>query len=107
SPFGRGSRSPMTAPLRASPTHPRLSASSAVIPGRDGSFLPSRSSLMKRGVFLHTTGAALGGLTALGPAACRAAPPSAMVPCRLGAQLYTARDVFADDFVGVLETIKR
>lgn len=62
---------------------------------------------MKRRAFLHTTGAALGGLAALGSAACRAAPPSAMVPRRLGAQLYTARDVFAEDFVGVLETIKR
>lgn len=60
---------------------------------------------MQRRAFLHTAGAALGGLAALGPVASRAAP-SPPVPQRLGAQLYTAREPLADDFVGVLEAVR-
>lgn len=62
---------------------------------------------MLRRRFLRASAAALGGLAALGPTACRAATPSAAVPQRLGVQLYTVRDLFAEDFVGVLETIRR
>ncbi len=61
---------------------------------------------MKRRAFLRTAGAALGSLAALGPTACRAATP-AVVPDRLGVQLYTVRDLLAEDFVGVLEAVRR
>jgi sugar phosphate isomerase/epimerase len=57
-----------------------------------------------RRAFVRTTGAALGGLAAFGPAACRAASP---VPERLGVQLYTVRDLLAENFVGVLEAVRR
>jgi len=62
---------------------------------------------MHRRAFVHTAGAALGGLAALGPVACRAATPPAAVPRRLGVQLYTVRDVLPHDFVGVLEAVRR
>jgi sugar phosphate isomerase/epimerase len=62
---------------------------------------------MHRRTFLRATGAAagaaLGGLAALGPAASATTP----VPRRLGVQLYTLREVFAADFVGVLEMLRR
>jgi len=59
---------------------------------------------MRRRVFLGTAGAALGGLVALGPGACRS--PSPTMPRRIGAQLYTVRDALADDFAGTLEAIR-
>src|SRR5690606_27163231 len=68
--------------------------------------LPFPLSQMKRRAFLRTAGAALGSLAALGPTACRAATP-AVVPDRLGVQLYTVRDLLAEDFVGVLEAVRR
>jgi sugar phosphate isomerase/epimerase len=61
---------------------------------------------MHRRAFLQTAGAALGGLVALGPVGCRAVPPVAPVPRRLGVQLYTLRGVLAEDFVGVLEAVR-
>jgi sugar phosphate isomerase/epimerase len=62
---------------------------------------------MKRRAFLQTAGAALGGIAALGPAACRAATPPVTVPDRLGVQLYTVRDLLVDDLEGVLEAVWR
>src|SRR5690606_19197659 len=63
---------------------------------------------MNRRAFLRTTGVALGGLglVALGPAACRAAPTPSVLP-RPGLQLYTVRGLLAEDFVGVLEAVRR
>ena len=61
---------------------------------------------MDRRTFLRASGVALGGLAALGPKLVRATSSSAIVPQRLGVQLYTVRDVFPDDFNGVLEMIK-
>ena len=59
---------------------------------------------MDRRSFLASSAVALGGLAAFGPAfgAARSA-----VPARLGVQLYTVRDIFPNDFIGVLEAIKR
>lgn len=57
---------------------------------------------MRRRAFLHTAGAVLVGL---GPAAQRATP-SSPVPQRLGAQLYTVRDLLVRDLVGVLEAVR-
>lgn len=59
---------------------------------------------MDRRSFLSSSAVALGGLAAFGPAfgAVRAD-----VPARLGVQLYTVRDILPNDFIGVLEAIKR
>ena len=59
---------------------------------------------MNRRHFLRTSAAA-GALMALAPAA-RAAR-AAGVPERIGIQLYTLRDVFPNDFMGVLDTLYR
>ncbi len=59
---------------------------------------------MHRRTFLGSSAAVLGGLAAFGPAlgAARSA-----IPARLGVGLYTVRDLFPGDFVGVLEAVKR
>ena len=59
---------------------------------------------MHRRTFLSSSAAALGGLAAFGPV--RAASRSS-IPARLGVQLYTLRELFPGDFVGVLEAVKR
>lgn len=59
---------------------------------------------MHRRTFLSSSAAVLGGLAAFGPV--RAASRSS-VPARLGVQLYTLRELFPGDFVGVLEAVKR
>ncbi len=62
---------------------------------------------MNRRFFLYTGAAALGGVAALRlPQTLMAAPTNAAVPANLGVQMYTIRDVFPNDFVGVLEAIK-
>lgn len=59
---------------------------------------------MHRRTFLQSSVAALGGLATFGPAL---AMSRSDIPTRLGVQLYTLRDIFPDDFVGVLEAVKR
>lgn len=59
---------------------------------------------MDRRAFLHTSGAALGGLALLG---ATGDPPTPPVPRRLGVQLYTVRDLFPHDVVGTLEALRR
>ena len=61
---------------------------------------------MDRRTFLCTSGAALGALATMGTASMAHAAPAG-VPRRLGVQLYTLRDLFPHDVVGVLETLKR
>jgi sugar phosphate isomerase/epimerase len=64
---------------------------------------------MRRRQFIRRSSAALAATALLGPSAARAlaAARAAGVPDRLGVQLYTVRDVFPDDVVGVLEAIRR
>ena len=59
---------------------------------------------MHRRTFLQSSAATLGGLAAFGPAL---AMSRSDIPARLGVQLYTLRDIFPGDFVGVLEAVKR
>lgn len=59
---------------------------------------------MHRRTFLQSSAAALGGLATFGPAL---AMSRSDIPARLGVQLYTLRDIFPGDFVGVLEAVKR
>ncbi len=55
-------------------------------------------------MFLSSSVAALGGLAAFSPAL---GASRSDLPARLGVQLYTVRELFPDDFVGMLEAIKR
>lgn len=59
---------------------------------------------MHRRTFLSSSAAALGGLAAFGPVL---AASRSDIPARLGVQLYTLREIFPGDFVGVLEAVKR
>jgi len=61
---------------------------------------------MHRRTFLRASGTALGGLAVFGTAAGSAFGRAA-VPQRLGVQLYTVRELFRRDFIGVLEAVKR
>ena len=64
---------------------------------------------MTRRDFLHRSSAALAAGALLGPGAARAAEAAAAagIPERLGIQLYTVREVFPGDVVGVLEMLHR